>query len=109
MLDPKAAACVRNDGKVKWNLDDLNVATVEELNPEGAMEIQNLRSLGMGWARYVNDLSKYLPDAETLADMSPAEDETIGVFPDVPRSHIHHWDLIALSLIKPAWAYRAAD
>ena len=88
--DPKAAAYVRNDGEVKWNLNDLDVATVEELNLEGAMEIQNLRSLGMGWAWYVNELSKYkyLPDAETLADMSLAEDEAIGVSPDVPLSDI---------------------
>ena len=59
--------------KSKWHLNDLDVATVEELHPEGAMEVQNLRALGMGWAWYVNDLSKYLPDAETLADMTPAE------------------------------------
>ena len=62
--EPKAAAYVRNDGEIRWNLNDLDVATVEELKPEGAMEVQNLRSLGMGWARYVNDLSKYLPDAD---------------------------------------------
>ena len=72
--DPKAAAYVRNDGEVKWHLNDLDVAIVEELNPEGAMEVQNLRALGMGWAWYVNDLSKYLPDAEALADMTPADD-----------------------------------
>ena len=55
--DPEAAAYVRNDGEVKWNLNDLDVATVEEINPKGAMEVQNLRSLGMGWAWYVDDLS----------------------------------------------------
>ena len=38
---------------------DLDVATVEEMNPEGAMEVQNLRALGMGWAWCVNDPSKY--------------------------------------------------
>ena len=65
---------------------DLDVATVED--PEGAMEAQNLRALGMGWAWYVNDLSKYLPDAETLADMTPAEDVTVGVSADVPLSDI---------------------
>ena len=59
------------------------MATVEEMNPEGAMEVQNLRALGMGWAWYVNDLSKYL-----LADMTPAEDVTVGVSPDVPLSDI---------------------
>ena len=45
--DPKAAAYVRNDGEVKWNLNDVDVATVEEMNPEGAMEAQRLRGLGM--------------------------------------------------------------
>ena len=65
--DPKVAAYVRNDGEVCWNLNDLEVATVEGMNPEGAMEAQNLRSLDMEWAWYVNDLSKYLPDVDTLA------------------------------------------
>ena len=86
--DPKAAAYVRNDGEVKWNLNDLDVATVEEMNPEGAMEVQNLRALGMGWAWYVKDLSKYLPDAETLADVTPAEDVAVGIPPEVPLSDL---------------------
>ena len=46
---------VRNGGEIRWNLSDL------------------------GWAWYVNDLSKYLPDADTLADMTPAEDCSVGV------------------------------
>ena len=86
--DPKAAAYVRNDGEVKWHLNDLDVATVEELHPEGAMEVQGLRALGMGWAWYVNDLSKYLPDADTLADMTPAEDISVGMDPGVPLKEI---------------------
>ena len=86
--DPKAAAYVRNDGEVKWNLNDSDVATVEEMNPEGAMEVQNLRALGMGWAWYVNDLSRYLPDAETLADMTPSEDVAVGIPPEFPLSDI---------------------
>ena len=86
--EPRAAAYVRNDGEIRWNLNDLDVATVEELEPEGAVEVQNLRSLGMGWAWYVNDLSKYLPDAETLAEMAPTEDDVVGVDHDVPLSEI---------------------
>ena len=86
--EPRAAAYVRNDGEIRWQLSDLDVATVEELEPEGAVEVQSLRSLGMGWAWYVNDLSKYLPDADTLADMSPADDHSVGVAPDVPLSEI---------------------
>ena len=73
---------------MKWRVNDLDVATVEELNPEGPMEVQNLRALGMGWAWYVNDLSKYLPDAETLADMTPAEDISVGMDPGVPLKEI---------------------
>ena len=42
----------------------------------------------MDWAWYVNDLSKYLPDADTLADMTPAEDDSVGVAPDIPLSEI---------------------
>ena len=79
---------MRNDGEIRWNLNDLDVATVEELEPEGAVEVQNLRSLGMGWAWYVNDLSKYLPGAETLAGMAPADDDVVGVDHDVPLSEI---------------------
>ena len=36
----------------------------------------------------VNDISKYLTDADTLADMIPAEDDSVGVAPDVPLSEI---------------------
>ena len=88
LLVPRAAAYVRNDGEIRWNLNDLDVATVEELEPEGAVEVQNLRSLGMGWAWYVNDLSKYLPDADTLAAMAPTDDDVMGVDHDVPLSEI---------------------
>ena len=85
--DPKAAAYVRNDGEVKWHLNDLDVATVEEMNLEEAMEGQNLRALGMGWAWYVNALSKYLPDADALANMTPA-DVSVGMAPEIPLSDI---------------------
>ena len=34
------------------------------------------------------DLSKYLPDADTLAEMTPEEDDVIGVSPDVPLSEL---------------------
>ena len=33
--EPRAAVYVRNDGEIRWNLNDLDVATVEELEPEG--------------------------------------------------------------------------
>ena len=42
----------------------------------------------MGWAWYVNDLSKYLPDAEALADMTPAEDLSVGMDPEIPLKEI---------------------
>ena len=41
----------------------------------------------MGWAWNVNDLSKYLPDAETLADMTPAEDISV-MDPEVPLTDL---------------------
>ena len=56
--------------------------------PEGAVEVQTESPILMGWAWYVNDLSKYLPDADTLADMTPADDHSVGVAPDVPLSEI---------------------
>ena len=70
--DPQAAAYVRSDGEVRWNLTDVEVVTVEELHPEGSMDVQNLQSLGMGWAWCVNDY----PNAETLADMTPMKGTT---------------------------------
>ena len=42
----------------------------------------------MGRAWYVNVFSKYLPDVDTLADMTPPEDDVMGVPPDVPLGEI---------------------
>ena len=52
------------------------------------MEVQKLCSLGMGWAWYVNDLSTYLSDADTPADMTPVGNTVMGVSPDIPLSDI---------------------
>ena len=83
-LDPKVAAYVRNDGEVSWQLSDLDVATIEKFNPQESMEMPNLRRLGMGWVWYVNDLSKYLLDAETLGEMTHQGVIFTGVMPDIP-------------------------
>ena len=80
--DQNIAAYVRKNGNVRWHLNDLDVATVEELHLEMSMEVQYLRNLGMGWAWYVNDLSRYLPDAETLGAVTPEGDAVTGVSVD---------------------------
>ena len=69
-------------------MSDLDVATVEELHPELSTGVQNLRALGMGWAWRVSDLSKYLPDAEALADMTLKGDDAMGISPEIPLQDI---------------------
>ena len=69
-------------------MSDLDVATVEELRPEGSVDVHNLRVLEMGWAWYVNDPSKHLPDVEALADMTREGYDAVGIAPDVPLQEI---------------------
>ena len=42
----------------------------------------------MGWAWYANDLSKYLSDAEVLADVTQDGDDVMGIPPDVPLQEL---------------------
>ena len=48
--DSSRAAYVNRKGEVKWNLQDLEVPTVEHCVKEDALEIQDIRELGLGWA-----------------------------------------------------------
>ena len=47
-------------GEVKWNLHDIEVPTVEQCVKEDALEVQDIRELGLGWAWFVNDLRAFL-------------------------------------------------
>ena len=53
--DATRAAYVNRKGEVKWNLQDLDVPTVEQCVKEDALEVQDIRELGLGWAWFVND------------------------------------------------------
>ena len=47
------AAYVNRKGEVKWNLQEIEVPTVEQSVREAALEIQDIRELGLGplgWA-----------------------------------------------------------
>ena len=57
--DSSRAAYVNRKGEVKWNLQDLEVPTVEQCVKEDALEVQDIRELGLGWAWFVNDLRAF--------------------------------------------------
>ena len=47
--DATRSAYVNRKGEVKWNLQDLEVPTVEQRVKEDALEVQDIRELGLGW------------------------------------------------------------
>ena len=53
--DSSKAAYVNRKGEVKWNLQEIEVPTVEQCVREDALEVQDIRELGLGWAWFVND------------------------------------------------------
>ena len=58
--DSSRSAYVNRKGEVKWNLQDLEVPTVEQCVKEDALEVPDIRELGLGWAWFVNDLRAFL-------------------------------------------------
>ena len=70
--DATKAAYVRNNGEVKWNLSEVKVPTVECLVREDAIEFQDIRELGMGWASCVSDLRMFLPAWQDVDIAHPA-------------------------------------
>ena len=83
--DSSRAAYVNHKGEVKWNLQDLDVPTVEHCVKEDALEIQDIRELGLGWAWFVNDLRAFLPAWQDMELATPSAEEPITqVAGDVP-------------------------
>ena len=83
--DSSRAAYVNRKGEVKWNLQDLDVPTVEHCVKEDALEIQDIRELGLGWAWFVNDLRAFLPAWQDMELATPSAEEPITqVAGDVP-------------------------
>ena len=52
--DSSKATYVNRKGEVKWNLQEIEVPTVEQSVQEDALEVQTIRELGLGWAWFVN-------------------------------------------------------
>ena len=75
--DSARAAYVNRAGEVKWNLQDIDVPTVEQCVKEDALEIQDIRELGLGWAWFVNDLRAFLPAWQDMELATPAGEEPI--------------------------------
>ena len=48
--DTTKAAYVNRKGEVKWSLHEIEVPTVEQCVKEDALEVQDIRELGLGWA-----------------------------------------------------------
>ena len=72
-------------GEVKWNLQDLEVPTVEQCVKEDALEVQDIRELGLGWAWFVNDLRAFLPAWQDMELATPSTEEPVTqIAGDVP-------------------------
>ena len=83
--DATRAAYVNRKGEVKWNLQDLDVPTVEQCVKEDALEVQDIRELGLGWAWFVNDLRTFLPAWQDMELATPSAEEPVTqIAPDVP-------------------------
>ena len=83
--DSSRAAYVNRKGEVKWNLQDIEVPTVEHCVKEDALEIQDIRELGLGWAWFVNDLRAFLPAWQDMELATPSAEEPLTqVAGDVP-------------------------
>ena len=79
------AAYVNRKGEVKWNLQDLEVPTVEQCVKEDALEVQDIRELGLGWAWFVNDLRAFLSAWQDMELATPSTEEPVTqIAGDVP-------------------------
>ena len=83
--DATRSAYVNRKGDVKWNLHDLEVPTVEQCVKEDALEVQDIRELGLGWAWFVNDLRAFLPAWQDMELATPSAEEPLTqIAGDVP-------------------------
>ena len=80
--------------EVKWNLQEIEVPTVEQSVPEDA----HIRELGLGWAWFVNDLRAFLPAWQDMELATPSSEEPVTqIEADVPIApmalHVDAMDL----------------
>ena len=83
--DSSKAAYVNRKGEVKWSLHEIEVPTVEQCVKEDALEVQDIRELGLGWAWFMNDLRAFLPAWQDMELASPSLEEPVTqIEADVP-------------------------
>ena len=80
-------------------LHEIEVPTVEQSVREDALEIQDIRELGLGWAWFVNDLCAFLRAWQDMELASPCPDEPVTqIDADVPIEPISFHPLPLLSM-----------
>ena len=83
--DSSKAAYVNRKGEVKWSLHEIEVPTVEQCEKEDALEVQDIRELGLGWAWFMDDLRAFLPAWQETELASPSSEEPVTqIEADVP-------------------------
>ena len=83
--DSSRSAYVNRKSEVKWNLQHLDVPTVEQCVKEDALEVHDIRELGLGWAWFVNDLRAFLPAWQDMELATPSTEEPVTqIAGDVP-------------------------
>ena len=83
--DSSKTAYVNRKGEVKWTLQEIEVPTVEQSVREDALEVQDIREHGMGWAWFVNDLRAFLPSWQAMELATPSNEEPVTqIAADVP-------------------------
>ena len=100
--DTTKAAYVNRKGEVKWSLHDIEVPTVERCVKEDALEGQDIRELGLGWAWFMNDLRAFLPAWQEMELASPSPEEPVTqIEADVPIEPVTHLDLELKAYERP--------
>ena len=70
-------------------MNEIEVPTVEQCVREDAIETQDIRELGLGWAWFVHDLRAFLPAWQDMKLASPYPEEPVTqIDADVPFEHI---------------------
>ena len=101
--DASRSTYVNRKGDVKWNLQDLDVPTVEQCIKEDALEVQDIRELGLGWAWFINDLRAFLPAWQDMELATPSTEEPVTqIAGDVLVNHF----LYKLMLLRWRWNFR---
>ena len=71
---------------MKWSLREIEVPTVEQCVKEDALDLQDIRELGLGWAWFfVKALRAFLPAWQDMELSSPSLEEPVTqIAADVP-------------------------